>query len=55
MLVTIGLEETTIVGSEDNGTVEVCISVLEGQLDRQFLLTGNTSDGTATSKTSDLS
>ncbi len=36
--------------SEVDGVVEVCISVLDGELDREITLLGFTTDGTATGK-----
>ena len=46
----IGLDEVDISVTEDSGTVEVCASVISGDLQRSVSFTLTSNDGTATGK-----
>ena len=46
-MVTIGIEDPEVEVDEDAGTAEVCVRVLDGELNREVIVTLSTSDGTA--------
>ncbi len=50
--VTIGAENTTIEVDEDAGSLEICLRIFDGELDRPVTVTGFTREGTATGKES---
>ena len=45
--ITVGLENTTYTVPEDGGVVQVCVEILEGQLEQEAEVTLATNDGSA--------
>lgn len=46
-VITVGLDNTTYTVPEDGGVVQVCVEILEGELEQEAEVTLSTNDGSA--------